>query len=61
MKGDEGGYFSKFPDGKALLLFKIKIKQNSGCPNKGYYVDFKQLHQNVKAYTSNITITLFYQ
>ena len=61
MKGDEGGYFSKFPDGKPLFLFKIKIKQNPGCPNKEYYVDFKHLHQNVRAYTSNITIPLFYQ
>ena len=50
MKGDEGGYFSKFPDGKPLLLCKIWIKQNPGCPNKEYNVDFKQFNQNIRAY-----------
>ena len=34
MKGDEGGIFSKAPDWKTLFLPKIKIKQNTGCPNK---------------------------
>ena len=47
MKGDEGSYFSTFLDWKPLLLFKIKIKQNPGCPNKEYNVDFKHLHQNI--------------
>ena len=34
MKGDEGGIFSKAPAWKTLLLLKMKIKQNLGCPNK---------------------------
>ena len=42
MKGDKGGYFSKFPDWKPLLLFKIKTKQSPGCPNKESNVDFKR-------------------
>ena len=49
MKGDEGGIFSKFPDGEPLSLFKIKIKQNPGCPNKEYNVAFKHFHQNIGA------------
>ena len=36
MKGDEGGIFSKAPGQKPLLLLKIKIKQNTGCPSKEY-------------------------
>ena len=34
MEGDKGGNFSKAP--KSLFLLKIKIKQNSGYPNKVY-------------------------
>ena len=34
MEGNEGGIFSKAPDIKSLLLLKIKIRQNPGCPNK---------------------------
>ena len=50
MKGDEGSTFSKLPDWKSLFLFKIKIKENPGCPNKGYNVVFKNFHQNIRAY-----------
>ena len=50
MKGDKRGYFSKFPDWKHLFLFKMKIKQNPGCPNKEFKVDFKHFHQNIRVY-----------
>ena len=50
MKRNEGDIFSKFPGWKPLLLFKIKIKQNPGCQNKEYNVDFKHFHQNIRAY-----------
>ena len=40
MEGDEGNIFSKFLDRKPLFLLNIKIKQNSGCPNKTYNTIF---------------------
>ena len=46
MEGVEGGVFSKAPKRKPLLLLKMKIKQNSDCPNKEYNVFFKHIHQN---------------
>ena len=50
MKGDEGGISNNFPDRKPLFLFKIKVKQNPGYPNKEYNVVFKHFHQNIRAY-----------
>ena len=50
IKGDEGGIFTKFPHRKPLLLFKIKIKQNSSCPSKEYNVVFKRFYQNIRVY-----------
>ena len=35
-----------------MFLLKIKIKQNPGCPNKGYNAILKYIHQNIRAYTS---------
>ena len=49
MKGDEGDIFSKAPDQKPLLLFKIKIKQTPSCLSKEYNVVFKHFHQNIRA------------
>ena len=33
MEGDEGGILSKASDWKSLFLLKVKIKQNTSCPN----------------------------
>ena len=38
MEGDEVGIFSKVSDRESLLLLKIKIKQNLGCPNKDIFI-----------------------
>ena len=32
------------------FLLKMKIKQNSGCPNNEYNAVFKHIHQNIGAY-----------
>ena len=40
MEGDKGGIFSEVSDRKSLSLFKIKIKQNPGRPNKEYNAIF---------------------
>ena len=61
MEGDVGGIFSEAPDWKSLFLLKIKIKQNSGCPNKEYnailqYIQYNEYDQlrwnimNIRAY-----------
>ena len=34
-----------------LFLFKIKIKQNSGCQNKEYNTIFKNIHQSIRGYS----------
>ena len=34
-----------------MFLLKIKIKQNPGCPNKGYNAILKHIPQNIRAYT----------
>ena len=44
MEGDEGGNFCKAPDKKSMFLLKIKIKQNSDCPNEEYNGVFKHNH-----------------
>ena len=44
MEGDEGCILSKAPDLKSLFLLKIKIKRNSGCPNKEYNAIFKHIN-----------------
>ena len=44
MEGTERGIFSKASDWKSLFLPKIKIKQNSGCPNKEYNGILKHIH-----------------
>ena len=49
MEGDEGGIFSKTPEEKSLFSLKIKIKQNSGCPNKEYNAIFMHINQNIRA------------
>ena len=49
MEADEGGNFSKAPDRKSMFFLKIKIEQNSDCPNKEYNAIFKHNHQNIRA------------
>ena len=49
MEADEGGNFSKAPDRKSMFFLKIKIEQNSDCPNKDYNAIFKHNHQNIRA------------
>ena len=49
MRRDERGIFSKAPDWKPLFLLKIKIKQESGYPNKEYAI-LKHINQNIMAY-----------
>ena len=48
VEGDEGSIFSKAPDWQSL--FKIKIEQTPGCPNKEYNAFFKHINQNVMTY-----------
>ena len=50
MEGDVGGIFSEAPDWKSLFLLKIKIKQNSGCPNKEYNSIFEHINHITRAY-----------
>ena len=50
MEGDEVGIFSKAPDWKPLFLLKIKIKQNTGYPNKEYNLAFKHFPQHIRVY-----------
>ena len=45
MEGIEGCIFSKAPDGKLLLLLKMKIKQNLGKN-----AIFKHIHQDIRTY-----------
>ena len=42
--------FQWCPKLKMMFLFKIKIKQKSGCPNKEYITIFKHIYQNIRAY-----------
>ena len=49
MEGDEGHIFIKAPGWKPLFLRNLKIKQNLGCPNKGYNAIFCNIHQSTKA------------
>ena len=51
MEGDKGGIFIKALDQKSLLLLKVKVKQNLGCPNKEYNTVFKHIHRNFRAYS----------
>ena len=34
-----------------FTLFKTKIKQNRGCPNKEYNAIFQHIHYNIRAYS----------
>ena len=58
MERDKGGIFSKAPGSKLLCLLKIKIKQNSGCPNKEQNAIFKRIHQNIRAYQKSVRKTV---
>ena len=49
MEGDERGISVKLISVKFLV--KIKIKQNSGCVNKECIAIFKDIHQNIRAYS----------
>ena len=41
-----------------VCLLKIKIKQNSGCPNKEHNAIFKRIHQNIRAYQKSVRKTV---
>ena len=48
MEEDKVGIFSKALNWKPLLLHKIKIKQNPGCPIKECNAIFENIHQDIR-------------
>ena len=47
MEEEEGCIFSIAPGWKPLLLLKIKVKQNPGCPNEEHNAIFEHIPKNI--------------